>query len=293
MKKIFCFLFALTFFAACGDSGTNAGDSSKEKAVAPDLRVESMSMLPNCTETHKGEIALVTDFYNTYKCKNGEWTMLLRATVKTLDDLSNCIVDSYKASELKVLVNVESEDAAYVCKEKKWIRVVDNPDGSNISTMKDDRDGQVYKTVEFGDQVWMAENLNYKTDSSFCYNDSAEYCDKYGRLYSQRAAISACPKGWHLPDTTEWNKLIALLGGEEYSDQLLQLNPGFAALPAGKIEVQVLLSVVKEITAGEGEIAAFWSSTDSFCTGWNFGFNGVKYPTADSRSWLSVRCVKD
>ena len=42
-----------------------------------------------------------------------------------------------------------------------------------VGTLTDTRDGQVYKTVQIGEQVWMAENLNYKTAKSNCWGQES------------------------------------------------------------------------------------------------------------------------
>lgn len=97
-----------------------------------------------------------------------------------------------------------------------------------------DFDGNVYKTVKIGDQIWMAENLKSKHYSdgvrieSFAYDNDENNVSIYGRLYRWEAAMrnesssnsvpskvqGAAPKGWHIPSEAEWQILIDNLGGD-------------------------------------------------------------------------------
>ncbi|WP_173475587.1 FISUMP domain-containing protein [Fibrobacter succinogenes] len=53
-----------------------------------------------------------------------------------------------------------------------------------------------YESVSIGNQVWMARNLNRDIGGSFCYDNDSLNCEKYGRLYTWKAAQNACPEGW-------------------------------------------------------------------------------------------------
>ena len=185
---------------------------------------------------------------------------------------------------------------------------------ATAKTLKDLRNGKVYKTVKIGDQVWMAENLNFETDSSFCYNDSAENCAKYGRLYIWDAAMDACPDGWHLPSEADFAALIKTVGGEDGAATKLKSTSGwsdkdgksgngtdafgFSVLPAGMGNVGIY--------SGEDYTTYFWGSTecgsegvpetgDGCASTMSMDYDDVdvslkSYAAKDL--WLSVRCVK-
>lgn len=104
----------------------------------------------------------------------------------------------------------------------------------NDSVLVDKRDGHTYKVVAIGNEVWMAENLNYVYNDgvqSVCDKDDTVDCQKYGRLYTWTGAMGlesdygdsigvfpyphqgVCPEGWHIPSVDEFKKLIEASGG--------------------------------------------------------------------------------
>ncbi|MBQ7081402.1 MAG: fibrobacter succinogenes major paralogous domain-containing protein [Fibrobacter sp.] len=169
------------------------------------------------------------------------------------------------------------------------------------STMTDSRDGKVYRTIKIGNQVWMAENLNFKTDGSYCYNDSAKYCTKYGRLYSWSAANKACPDGWHLPTIDEFKTLFTAVGGQSTAANNLKSasvwnNDGngkddysFTALPAG---IRYSKGNYKYV----GDHANFWSSIEyssdsASYVNLYYDYDNARLLDHDKGDGMSVRCV--
>jgi uncharacterized protein (TIGR02145 family) len=173
-------------------------------------------------------------------------------------------------------------------------------------SFKDPRDGKTYKTVKIGEQVWMAENLDYagkNRDLGACYDKKPENCRKYGALYDWNDAMKACPSGWHLPSDDEWGVLIDFAGENagkklkakvdwnNYKNQRGETlsgngtdNYGFSALPGG-------FGYSRGGFANAASSGSWWSSSGGYY--WMVYDKANVLQGPDDKSHLnSVRCLK-
>jgi len=197
---------------------------------------------------------------------------------------------------------------------------------------RDTRDGIVYKTVQIGDQVWMAENLraqkyrngdfipntidgnewanlNESETGAYCFYDNADSNGhKYGCLYNWYAVHDSrglAPEGWHIPSDEEWSELIHYLGGEEIAGDKMK-ESGTVSWDApnnasNESEFSALPGGFRDRSGGfssMGSGACYWSSTelDSYYA-WD-RLLGASLANAGrgshgKLSGFSIRCVKD
>jgi uncharacterized protein (TIGR02145 family) len=174
--------------------------------------------------------------------------------------------------------------------------------------MKDSRDGQTYKTVKIGKQVWMAENLNYETENSYCYDNDLANCQKYGRSYTWEAALNACPEGWRLPTNADFETLFANVRGIETAGKMLKSRTGWEDYEGksgngiDKYGFNVLPAGIRNNDGSfnyAGRSANFWSATEYKMYGAAYLLD-LSYPYEDAPLLsnfkdraLSVRCLKD
>jgi len=210
--------------------------------------------IKNCTAKREGEVAYIVDEDKSLVCEDGKWvnssnvssssswtpeggigySSAQAPSSSSVAQSSSSVASSSSAksssSSVKSSSSITSSSSSGIVLPCK----TESEDNCEYGILKDSRDGQEYKTVKIGEQWWMAQNLNFDTDNSWCYGDAPANCAKYGRLYTWVAAVGGaedecggehecdlgtgdvqgvCPKGWHLPSKAEWETLIVAVNG--------------------------------------------------------------------------------
>jgi uncharacterized protein (TIGR02145 family) len=189
-----------------------------------------------------------------------------------------------------------------------------------------DIDGNVYRTVKIGNQIWLAENLKVKkyrdgteipnaidnyqwpgqSSGAWCYyNNDSGNGETYGALYNWQAVNDSrnlAPEGWHVPTDEEWQELADYLGGSSVAGKKLKTTSGwsnngngidevgFGAFPGGYRNYGGFYEM--------RGTAYFWSSSEgSSYDAWgrllNGSDNGIGRLYWDKTWGFSVRCVRD
>ncbi len=257
-----------------------------------------------CVTSRLGEVGKWRDTY--YTCKTNRWIPSSELEYDTYG--MDCSSDKIG----KIIDGLVNATNRYYCSANGWVILMggwswDVPKEARLSptitydTMTDSRDNKTYKTVKIGDQIWMAENLNYadstKTPSllmrSWCYNNIAANCDVAGRHYTWSAVIDSvklyrkenvdcgygkicslpdtvhgiCPLGWHLPTETEWKTLFAKVGGSLTAGKILKSQTGWNSNGNGTDGVGFSALPASDRSSNgdftnDGNYAYFWGATD-------------------------------
>jgi uncharacterized protein (TIGR02145 family) len=192
----------------------------------------------------------------------------------------------------------------------------------------DSRDGQSYDVVKIGEQTWMAENLNYATETSVCPDGDSRNCKRLGRLYTWAEAKTVCPEGWRLPTKADFEALVNAASGDAAqfhngnSDAVSNKvgaalksrdgwfkkgngsdEFGFNALPAG-YRGAVLKTDDGTVIGGKfdgiGGYAYFWSAdedaenpeSNAFYLFLSFSSDAASLNSFAKEDYRSVRCVR-
>lgn len=193
-----------------------------------------------------------------------------------------------------------------------------------------DIDGNTYRTIKIGTQIWMAENLKTtrlndgtdiplitavdswgnQTAPGYCWynNDAASFQDSYGALYNGYTVNTSkiCPDGWHVPEKEEWQVLSMFLGDslkaggklkETGTAHWLSPNKGadnssnFSALGAGLRYFEGTFASVLSYTCVWS--ATITASDDEWFTGLYFNDAVLSLDHRSKKHGFSIRCIKN
>ena len=193
------------------------------------------------------------------------------------------------------------------------------------NTLTDLRDNRVYKTVTIGEQIWMAENLNYMPEDTagtiysggtVCGGDETEYegdskrCDEFGRLYLRKVALykakasdrrGICPDGWVIPKKGDWENLVEFLG-ENAAVKMRKNNANWLNEATNTSGFSALKTCLFSASLNRYKACAafyyYWSSNTTmayFFRIYDYDelSNSINYANGTSELMYSVRCIKE
>jgi uncharacterized protein (TIGR02145 family) len=319
---------ALILAACGGDSGNNSSESEEDSSSSIEFsssseQINSSSVVKSSSSSVGISSSSVVVSSSSVKVQSSSSVPLSSSVVKSSSS-------SVGVSSSSVVVSSSSVKLQSSSSTPLSSSVGESSSSSSIEYGTLSYEGQTYKTVVIGTQTWMAENLNYAVDSSWCYDNEPDSCAKYGRLYQWASAMDLdtvynsstwggsdvnhqgiCPDDWHLPSTNEWNTLYDYVNANNGSDgvgtSLKSVSGwkassgiatgtnqfGFSALPAGRRNVGNFYNA--------GNYAYFWSATENYSSNayyWYLYYSnedfGNYFSSGDSKNYgFSVRCLKD
>ncbi|WP_405335680.1 fibrobacter succinogenes major paralogous domain-containing protein [Fibrobacter sp.] len=353
MKK-FLVAMGLVAFAVvgCDDSSSASAENSEPATLSSAEGQESSSSTKkltdssdsNCEECNDEAISSDSNAESNGSSRSSSSEQnVTSSSSEKLSETSSSSVDEVESSsgerdasqnsaEAKVMPSGTYDCTKYKCVTTEYLNQKYFEAGK-YGEILDERDGQVYKTVQIEEQIWMAENLNYadstKTPSllknSWCYDNDQKKCDVAGRLYTWAAAMDfvktgcgygsacsltlpvqgICPLGWHLPSDAEWESLIVSVAGRYHSHAGTYLKSqrgwgyGNGTDAYGFSAIPASFWCDEYGFANDGCEAEFWSATEDVngVSSMNLtcGHDSVEkfYSRLPMNIAFSIRCVKD
>lgn len=183
-------------------------------------------------------------------------------------------------------------------------------DCSNLGNFTDKEKGVSFNFSKIEKQVWATENLKSKYGIKNTNKLDSE--EIYGHYYNFNGASKACPDGWRLPTTEDWEQLIDNVGGisiagkelkskgtsatdgywREYKNFTGKNSHCFEAQPAG------FYDHIGGNFLNVGEYGYYWTassinSSKAFVVTFNYFSDKVVFNEYPIDNYYSVRCIKE
>ena len=207
-----------------------------------------------------------------------------------------------------------------------------NKELAQVKESVQDREGNRYRTVQIGKQVWLAENLRTTTfqdgskiKTAFIPDDKDKNLLKYGRLYdwddvSDKRNI--CPVGWRVATDKDWKELEKNIGMPEEDLDKMGWRGNDIGITLKESQPDTMLSTFDQSQVNkhnfsarpagikwknwyfvQGMYSEFWTGSEATAekaynrtfahSCWNWHKGEIYRSTLSKNYMFSVRCIKN